>query len=400
MGPRAREVADIFRRDFAASKNSAMTTILPPERRREEKTEFQRTCSVSLAVADLGICWEVWDNMVMANIFPNFWRRIQRIVPAFVARVRAIHPFNAVMSLVLLALVGGGVYAWFWMPEDAFKWFAASARLDVVRFIAYLVGGLLLGWQVWISNRRAAAFEDTVRVGREGNIAERFKNAIEHLGSASMSVRIGGIHVLYSIAKAKESREYARAVLEILAAHLREKSKVPNCSDEVKTIVRILFPNFDEEEIFKMADSEFALKDIDLAGANLERAHLDNRSFFRVDFSRANLTRANLEGSFLCETSLECATLKDARLQGAELRRCALGSADCQHADFSKASLDRGNDSCFVHTDLSHADFRGAEVLPEYLMEASTLYGAKMDGDVLAEIQSQKPELLAPPSDS
>ena len=278
---------------------------------------------------------------------------------------------------------------------------AERLRLEWVKFLAYLAAGMLLVLQIRISNRRATALEDTVRVGREGIIAERFKNAIGHLGGVSSSVRIGGIHTLYNIAKARESRpEYARAVLEILAAHLREKSKVQGCDEEVKTIVQMLFPRFNDEAIFKREDSEFVLEDINLSGANLQNAHLDNRPFFRVDFSQANLVRANLEDAFLCETSLEHAVLDYAQLKDAELRRCFLGSAHCRHTNFSNASLDRGGEFLFIETDLSHADLREADVLPSDLMEARTLYKAKLDDDVLEEIRAKKPELLAPPSDS
>ena len=278
---------------------------------------------------------------------------------------------------------------------------AERLRLEWVKFLAYLAAGMLLVLQIRISNRRATALEDTVRVGREGIIAERFKNAIGHLGGVSSSVRIGGIHTLYNIAKARESRpEYARAVLEILAAHLREKSKVRGCDEEVKTIVRMLFPSLDDEEIFKGKDSKYALEDINLSGANLQRAQLENRAFYRVDFDEANLTGANLKDTLLYNASMERAILDRADLRGAELRRCFLGSAYCRHTNFSNASIDRDSECLFIGTDLSYADFRGAAVDPTDLMEANTLYGAKLDDDVLEEIRAKKPELLAPPSDS
>ena len=54
----------------------------------------------------------------------------------------------------------------------------------------------------------------------KGNIAERFKNAIEHLGKGSVSVRLGGIYALHHIAH--EVEEYRKRVFEILCAHIRE----------------------------------------------------------------------------------------------------------------------------------------------------------------------------------
>ena len=53
--------------------------------------------------------------------------------------------------------------------------------------------------QIFAFNRRAAAAEETAKAMQKtaelterGNIAERFKNAIEHLGNDSASVRLGG----------------------------------------------------------------------------------------------------------------------------------------------------------------------------------------------------------------
>ena len=289
------------------------------------------------------------------------------------------------------------------------KWFShlSLARLELVKLLAYLAGGVLLVWQIRISNRRAMALEKNVHQGdetlnltRERNIIERFKNAVDHLGSKSPSVRMGGIYVLYGIAKAKESREYARDVLEILAAHLREQSGKSGCSDEIKSIVRMLFPSYNEEQIFKSEDSQFTLEEISLEGADLSYANLQNRGFFRVNLCRANLTGAKLQDSVMCETSLEQATLRSAHMNGAELRRCSMGDADCQHIKLSGAELDRGSTFLFAGADLSHADLRGACVDSSDLMEASTLYGAEMDDDVLEEIRAEKPELLEPPSKS
>ena len=86
--------------------------------------------------------------------------------------------------------------------------------------LGYLIGGVLLIWQISVAGRRATAAEKTAELTEKGNIAERFKNAIEHLGNDSASVRLGGVYALHHIAQ--EVEDYRKRVFEILCAHIRE----------------------------------------------------------------------------------------------------------------------------------------------------------------------------------
>ena len=126
------------------------------------------------------------------------------------------------------------------LPKDE-----AARTLEWLKFYAYVVGGIVLIWQVRIANRRATALERTAALGEKGNITERFKNAIEHLGGESESIRMGGIYGLYHVAQ--ESRGYADTVLKILCAHAKsimaesgytEKEKPSN---EIAAILDVLF---------------------------------------------------------------------------------------------------------------------------------------------------------------
>ena len=104
----------------------------------------------------------------------------------------------------------------------------------------------VLIWQVRISDRRATALEKTASLGEKGNITERFKNAIEHLGSDSESIRMGGIYGLYHVVR--ESCGYADTVLKILCAHAKsimakeEYIGKEKPSNEIVAILDILFP--------------------------------------------------------------------------------------------------------------------------------------------------------------
>ena len=132
----------------------------------------------------------------------------------------------------------------------------AARTLEWLKFYAYVVGGIVLIWQVRIANRRATALERTAALGEKGNITERFKNAIEHLGNPSESIRMGGIYGLYHVVR--ESRGYADTVLKILCAHAKSVMAGPGYtekekpSSEIAAILDVLFPIIPDDENQKM----------------------------------------------------------------------------------------------------------------------------------------------------
>ena len=72
------------------------------------------------------------------------------------------------------------------VKSDASK----SPRFELLKFFAYLVGGVLLIWQIYLTNRRTKASEKTAEAAiksvdatLKGQVQERFKNAIDQLGN-------------------------------------------------------------------------------------------------------------------------------------------------------------------------------------------------------------------------
>ena len=70
---------------------------------------------------------------------------------------------------------------------------------EILTFLGLSMGGILLALQALIANTRAKAMEDAAREQakanentEKGQRQERLKNAIEHLGHDSVSIRLGG----------------------------------------------------------------------------------------------------------------------------------------------------------------------------------------------------------------
>ena len=94
-------------------------------------------------------------------------------------------------------------------------------KYDTLKFLGIGMGGILLALQALASHRRAKAMEDAAnqqakatRNTEQGQRQERLKNAIEHLGHKSDSVRLGGAYELFHLAE--DNQKVSQTVLDIL----------------------------------------------------------------------------------------------------------------------------------------------------------------------------------------
>ena len=128
------------------------------------------------------------------------------------------------------------------------------------------MGGVLIALQALMSYKRAKAMEqtaeaqadaakaqaDAVAKTEQGQRQDRLKNAIEHLGHESDSVRLGGAYELFHLAE--DTEDLRQTVLDILCAHIRRttgeseyreahKSKP---SEEIQSLLTLLFVHYKE----------------------------------------------------------------------------------------------------------------------------------------------------------
>ena len=285
-----------------------------------------------------------------------------------------------VAAVLAFLLVMGLIPAVLWPDE------AKTLVLEWLQFAAYLVGAVFVVQQLRISNRRATALEKTAALGEKGNITERFKNAIEHLGSGSESIRMGGIYGLYHVVR--ESRGYADTVLKILCAHAKSIMAKPGYtekekpSNEIAAILDILFPidNKDKKQNADVLFVEVDISDWHLHGANANSRNMRNITGKRVKLLSANLSDANLADTNLADANLSGANLAEADLSDANLADTNLAGAVLSGAVLSGAILSK--------SDLSDAILLGANLLGAGLSDANLasarLERAKLTGARLA----------------
>ncbi len=369
------------------------------------------------------------------------------------ANIRSRTEWWSVFVMILTALAALAVMLIFgfvplWFPKE-WEWGKDEMSiLERMKFAAYLVGGVFLIWQLRISNRRATALEKTAASGEKGNITERFKNAIEHLADEMDSVQIGGIYTLYHVAK--EAAEYKETVLKILLAHLRKiMVRKENPDDQVvMAILDALFARRGEKPLFESIDLSYVnLKKIGLRGPSLFPYNLSTISgAMDLDLTGAWLLEVDLSGADMshsvCEkttfyfavcvgTKFHYATFNGASFDGASCNGASCNGASFCGASFDDASFvgtdlseaDMSHSVCdgtifnhavcvgtwfkevtfkgasFIGTDLSEANFRESNITAEQLLEAKTLYKAKLPDAVREEIMRERPRLLDKPDE-
>jgi hypothetical protein len=237
----------------------------------------------------------------------------------------------------------------------------------------------------------------------QGQITERFTRAVEQLGATDdrtsnprLELRLGGIYALERIAWDSPKRDYT-TVVQVLTAYVRmntpqapgpsegtstpaspsneatagadEGAKQPDApSEEPRRPTADIQAVLDVLGRLQLHVSEEYRTRLDLRGANLEGANLQDAYLRGANLQEANLQEANLEGA-----NLQWANLFNANLQGANLRAANLYYAKLQHASLQGARL-RGihlEYASLVGANLHRADLLYARLQNAYLRDAN-----------------------------
>ena len=314
--------------------------------------------------------------------------------------------FQIVLTVLLILLVAIFVVVMF---SENPKWIfdllgiaeKGEPKYEALKFLGIGMGGILIALQALMSYKRAKAMEDTAQAQadavlktEQGQRQDRLKNAIEHLGHESDSVRLGGAYELFHLAQ--DTENLRQTVLDILCAHIRrttseseyrEKHK-SKPSEEVQSLLTLLFVQ--ECEVFR--GCHINLQGSWLNGVNLEEARL----------KKAVLTEAHLQGAKLRKAQLQSATLYGTQLQGATIHRTQLRGAtlydklqilnliEARGADLSMINL---QGATLYEAQLQGAILNGAQLqgatLYEVQLQGATLYEAQLQGAILNGAQLQ-----------
>jgi hypothetical protein len=308
----------------------------------------------------------------------------------------------AAAAIIVVVVVGAPVWL---APPDRFPTDAEAVRVqnEVRATLLQGLGGgvLLLGayltWRQLQHNIRAS--HEQRELDRQGQLTQRFSTAIDQLGNPELAVRLGGIYTLARIARS--SPEDRTAIVEVLAAYVRERAPWPPtragqlpADTPLSDQVGVQGPASDVLAamivVGELPRGELPVKAPQLPDVDLRKALLGDAAppQFPVrgwlNFEQATFARAHLEGTVLRGARLAGAILWQARLAkaylpGADLREASLIEADLKGADLRGACLAGAK---LQKAELSGADLRGAD-LRGATVEDAQLHNAITDGQTI-----------------
>ena len=306
-----------------------------------------------------------------------------------------------IVLLVVLVVVFVGVLSFEYVEKHTSELLDLPSKNETLKFLGIGMGGVLVALQALMSYKRAKAMEqtaeaqadvaraqaDAVSKTEQGQRQDRLKNAIEHLGHESDSVRLGGAYELFHLAE--DTEDLSQTVLDILCVHIRRttgeskyreehKSKP---SEEIQSLLTLLFVQ--KHGVF--ADLSVNLQGSWLNGAYLLEAQMQGANLSEAQMQETRLFEAQMQGAYLFEAQMQGAYLSGAQMQGAYLFGAQMQEADLSEAQIQEADLFGAQ---MQGAYLFGAQMQGANLF-EAQMQGANLSGAQMQGAYLSETQMQ-----------
>ena len=220
-------------------------------------------------------------------------------------------------------------------PDPACQPRPPTAR-DAARGRVLALGAGLLATGALVFTARSLA------LSRAGQVTGRCAQALEQLGCAEHDVRIGGIRALEHVAR--DSPRHHPAVMEMLAAFIRERSRQHWPPPHPGGQARERSPRPDIQAAITVVGRRLTERDlspVDLAGSDLTGADLTGAMLAHAVLARADLLAAKLVCADLSGADLGGARLTGANLDGADLTGADLTDADLVDANLASAELTR-----------------------------------------------------------
>ncbi|MFE0027938.1 pentapeptide repeat-containing protein [Amycolatopsis sp. NPDC059021] len=123
-------------------------------------------------------------------------------------------------AFLLTATVFAGVLVW--LLADP-----ATSRGDALKTSGLAGGATAVLYGLWLNDRRRRVEEARHAVERDRISDDRFAKAVELLGHEADQVRLGAMHALAGLARARPDL-YGQTVIDVLCAYLRRPFRHPN----------------------------------------------------------------------------------------------------------------------------------------------------------------------------
>ncbi|MGC0211513.1 pentapeptide repeat-containing protein [Streptomyces levis] len=181
---------------------------------------------------------------------------------------------------------------------------------------------------------------------REGQVTDRYVEAIKLLSSEDLTQRFGGIYALERVMR--DSEKDFSTVVKVLAAFIRMRAPLPSTPGESDG------PELDTQAALTVLARRPRVKHVTV---DLSRTDLRKANFSFGNFDGCNLKGAQLDGANLNYASFRKANLSDATLD----------EASCTRTQFIETYL---NVKSMIDTDLTFASIEDPPILTSKLFKA------------------------------
>jgi uncharacterized protein YjbI with pentapeptide repeats len=237
-----------------------------------------------------------------------------------------------------------------------------NAQSGVYNLLFQGIGASILGGFVYTSWHYLRRTDQQFQQTKDKQIIDLFSQAIAHLASDKMAIRLGGIYTLERLAQDSPSEYWL--TIEVLTAFVRERSfrrealSTAERSEQPLTIVggsnsstsrkrpQLSRIPTDVQAVMTILNRRDVSRDrpdriIELRESNLRDADLNGIELWGADLWKANLCEAQLWQAKLAGASLGRANLSEASLWQADLEGAYLWKANLEGANLTEANLEQ-----------------------------------------------------------
>ncbi|MGP4010523.1 pentapeptide repeat-containing protein [Streptomyces sp. 4N124] len=195
---------------------------------------------------------------------------------------------------------------------------------------------------------------------RDGQVTDRYVEAIKLLSDKEATSRIGGIYALERIMR--DSKKDGDTIVQVLAAFVR-KEAAKGADDESQ-----YRPKEEVQAAMTVIGRRWSrgIDPLNLAGVQLRL----------VDLQHADLTDTCMDFANLAAANLEAANLSNVSLHKADLSAAAMTDASLYNAKLTAARLDK---TTLTHAILEDADLRGADLSQARGLDVEELCKARLN---------------------
>ena len=299
---------------------------------------------------------------------------------------------SVVVVVVEVLLV---VVWWDWLAKDE----SGSATIRNIGLV--IAGSLAIPLAIWravVADKQASSAQHQTTIAQQGLLNERYQKGAEMLGSAVLSVRLGGIYGLASLAE-DHPDQYHVPIFQLLCTFVRrppeegkedeteqidrQKSDIQHeLRQDVQAAMTAISGRSEAGLGYERATRGFLIEVTDSVaeGVTVRRAGLFWLDLRGADLKYVDLLEARLSGANLNDADLSNATLLEANLSHASLWKANLSHARLWKANLSKADVSQN--ATLSNTDLTNANLSDANLFLADLSGA-VLRGANLSGVVL-----------------